>query len=107
MTSDPGPDNRRAEDAIWIEQRLNLALESAQMGLWDLNLVNDVAVRTLKHDQTFGYSSLQPEWGYDIFLTHVVPEDRAAVKEAFEKAFSAGVFGMECRIVRKDDHSIR
>ena len=118
MTSEPAPDgrrasedeaaaSRRAEEAIWIEQRLNLALDSAQMGLWDLNLVNDAAVRTLRHDQIFGYSSLQAEWGYEVFLTHVVPEDRPAVKECFEKAFSTGDFSMECRIVRKDDHSVR
>ncbi len=83
-------------------QRLDLALDSAQMGAWDLNLTNDTAVRSLKHDQIFGYSSLQPEWGSEIFLTHVVPEDRDLVKKRFEEAFATGHFNMECRITWPD-----
>ncbi len=96
-------ERKRAEEAVKISgQRLNLALDSAQMGIWELDLVNDTAFRNLRHDQIFGYQSLQPEWGYEIFLTHVVPEDRDAVKERFEEAFATGNFSMECRIIWSD-----
>ncbi len=84
------------------EQRLNLALDSAQMGAWDLDLIADKAVRSLRHDQIFGYDSLLPEWGAGIFMTHVVPEDREQVKQCFENAFATGSFKMECRIIRRD-----
>jgi PAS domain S-box-containing protein len=93
---------RAAEAAKESEQRLDLALDSAQMGAWDLDLINDTAVRSLKHDQIFGYPSLQPEWGSEIFMTHIVPEDRDLVKKRFEEAFATGHFAMECRIIWPD-----
>ena len=94
---------KQAEEALKAnEQRLNLALDAAQLGIWELDLVNDKAYRNLRHDQIFGYESLQPEWGQEIFLTHVVPEDREIVKKSFEKAFATGDFHMECRIVWPD-----
>ena len=94
---------KQAEEALRAsEQRLNLALDAAQLGIWELDLVNDKAYRNLRHDQIFGYESLQPDWGQEIFLTHVVPEDRESVKKSFEKAFASGDFGMECRIIWAD-----
>jgi PAS domain S-box-containing protein len=96
-------EQKQAEEALkGSEQRLNLALDAAQLGIWELDLVNDKAYRNLKHDQIFGYESLQPDWGQEIFLTHVVPEDREAVKKSFEKAFATGDFSMECRIIGAD-----
>ena len=96
-------ERKRAEEAVKeSEQRLNLALDSAQMGAWELNLTNDTAIRSLKHDQIFGYPSLQHEWGSEIFLTHVVPEDRDLVKKRFEEAFATSHFNMECRIMWPD-----
>ena len=70
--------------------------------MWDLDLVTDTSVRSLRHDQIFGYSSPLPTWGMAIFLTHVVPEDREAAQRAFETAFTSGKFDMECRILRPD-----
>jgi PAS domain S-box-containing protein len=84
------------------EQRLNLALESGQVGMWDLDLVTDRAVRSLRHDQIFGYSSPIPEWGVAIFLEHVLPEDREAARQAIESGATTGNFDMECRILWAD-----
>jgi len=99
-------DRKRAEAALKdSEHRLALALDSAQMGMWDLDLVTDTAVRSLRHDQVFGYSAALPAWGTAVFMTHVVPEDREVVKRAFERAFACDAFDMECRI-RWPDESI-
>ncbi len=101
-------ERKRTEEALRdSERRLSLALDSAQTGIWELDLVNDTAVRSLRHDQIFGYQSLLPKWGYDIFMTHVVPEDRDGVEKRFEEAFASGHFSMECRIIRADDNSLR
>jgi PAS domain S-box-containing protein len=90
---------KRAEKALKdSETRLKLALDSAQMGAWDLDIVNDRAVRSLRHDQIFGYSSLLPKWGAEIFMGHVVPEDRELVKSRFAEAYRTNHFSMECRI---------
>jgi len=92
-----------AEDAIkGSEQRLNLVLESADMGIWELNLIDDTSVRSLKHDQIFGHQSLLSEWGAEIFLTHVIPEDRDLAKKQFEEAFLTNKLNLECRILWPD-----
>ena len=84
-------------------ERLMLALSAADLGQWDLNLVTNAAHRTLRHDQIFGYDSLLPEWTYDMFLNHVIPQDRPAVDQAFQQAISAGgAWNTECRIQRAD-----
>ena len=96
-------EDKRAEKALKeSEERLQLALDSAQMGAWDLDLVHDTAVRSLRHDQIFGYPSLRPEWSSEIFLTHVLPEDRELVKERFQEAFATGQLDMECRVLWPD-----
>jgi PAS domain S-box-containing protein len=97
-------ERKRAEAALKdSERRLTLALDSAQMGMWDLDLLTDTSVRSLRHDQIFGYSSPIPTWGAAIFMTHVVPEDREVAKRAFEKAFESDNFDMECRILWADE----
>jgi PAS domain S-box-containing protein len=68
-------DRKRAEAALKdSERRLTLALDSAQMGMWDLDLLTDTSVRSLRHDQIFGYSAAVPTWGVAVFMTHVVPK---------------------------------
>ena len=99
-------ERKQAEAALKdSEGRLTLALDSAQMGMWDLDLLTDTSVRSLRHDQIFGYSAAVPTWGAAVFMTHVVPEDREVAKRAFEQAFVSDNFDMECRI-RWADESI-
>ncbi len=85
------------------KERHNLALEAAHMGIWDLNLVDDSAIRSLRHDQIFGYSPLLPKWGREIFMGHVLPEDQELAKSCFEEAFKTGRLKMKCRIHWADE----
>jgi PAS domain S-box-containing protein len=80
------------------ERRMSLALDAGQMGTWELHLATDTSVRSLRHDQIFGYTTLQPGWGRHDLFACVVPEDLAAAHLAFEDAYSTGAFRMECRI---------
>ncbi len=89
------------------ENRLTLALDASQMGLWDLDLVTDESHRTLRHDQIFGYDSLQPFWGREIFRPHLHPADREVEQRAFETALATGDFQLECRIFRHGDRDLR
>ncbi|MFV8376600.1 PAS domain-containing protein [Flavobacterium sp. LB1P71] len=89
------------------EEKFRVVLDSAHIGAWDLNLVKDTAWRSLLHDQIFGYEDLLPEWGYNIFIKHVIPEDREYVEKRFEEAYSQGKFSLECRIKRVSDNTIR
>ncbi len=89
------------------EERLQMAVEAAQLGIWDLDLATDSAFRSLRHDQIFGFETLQPEWGAEIAVTHVIPEDREAFTASFAEAFKTDRFLMECRINREIDHELR
>ena len=85
------------------EERLRFALETIHTGAWDLNLVDHTAFRSLEHDRIFGYAKLLPQWTYEMFLGHVVPDDRAVVDAKFSQAIAAqGDWNFECRIRRVD-----
>lgn len=87
-------------------QLLQLALTSADLGVWMLDLEQDQEMlRSLRHDQIFGYSSLQPCWGLGIALEHVIEEDRHILTNAFEQARTIGEMSCEFR-VRWPDGSI-
>ncbi|AMK75020.1 MULTISPECIES: PAS domain-containing protein [Methylomonas] len=85
------------------EQRLGFALETLNAGAWELNLDTLVAHRTLLHDQIFGYDTLQPDWTYEMFLEHVVPEHRQMVDQSFRAAREGQTdWSFDCRIRRAD-----
>lgn len=85
------------------EERLDFSLRSADIGAWDLNLIDHTAWRSPRHDQIFGYNKQLPEWTYEMFLDHVLPEDREYVDGSFQKAVTKhGDWDFECRIRRAD-----
>jgi PAS domain S-box-containing protein len=96
-------EQRRAQDLLReSEERLTLASTSGEVGVWDLDLVTDRAWRSLEHDRIFGYDSLLPKWGREVFFKHIVPEDHGLVQQRFEEAFQTGHLEFECRIIRVD-----
>ena len=85
------------------EERLRFALQMSHTGGWDLDLVDHTAHRTLEHDRIFGYGVFLPQWTYEMFLEHVLPEDRAEVDRQFREATAAQTgWSFECRIRRVD-----
>ncbi len=92
---------RTIEEALRENQaRLQLTLESARIGDWDLDLKSDKSRRSLLHDQLFGYREPVGQWGFKQFLHHVHPDDRDAVKSRFRHAVeNAKDWQAECRII--------
>jgi len=84
------------------EARLRLALDAAEMGSWDLDLMNGNARRSPWHDRIFGYPDPLPEWNLATFLDHVLVEDRPTAEAAFLDAMTQGGLTFECRITRAD-----
>ncbi len=97
-------ERRRSETAILErDERLHFALETSHTAAWDLDLVDHTAFRSLEHDRIFGYTELLPRWTYEMFLEHVLPEDREKVDSKFHQAVkSRGDWSFECRIRRTD-----
>jgi PAS domain S-box-containing protein len=85
------------------EERLSFALETSHTGAWDLDLVDHTSYRSLEHDRIFGYEQLLPQWTYEMFLDHVLPEDREMVDTKFRKATATrSDWSFECQIRRVD-----
>jgi PAS domain S-box-containing protein len=85
------------------EGYLDFALRSHQLGAWSLDLENHTARRTLIHDQIFGYPTLLPNWTFEMFLDHVIAEDRPAVVRSFQAARATqSDWSFNCRIRRVD-----
>ncbi len=94
----------KAEEALRrSDATRSIALESAQLGEWQIDLQTGVAQRSLSHDHIFGYSEKLPDWNFDIFMEHVHPEDRQRVAKTFRESSEQGIkWDFECRIVRRD-----
>lgn len=85
------------------EERLRLATNAAEIGVWELDLqTNESPERSPHHDEIFGYEEPIDDWNFEIFLDHVHEEDRERVRERFEEAFETGEWTFECQIVRTD-----
>ena len=97
-------ERKRAEDALRLNNaRTRFAMEAAKLGDWQIDLRTLEATRSLIHDQIFGYSVLLPDWNFDSFLSHVHPDDRERVQEAFQHSRGLGKrLEFECRIIRVD-----
>ncbi|MEO5715506.1 MAG: PAS domain-containing protein [Luteolibacter sp.] len=95
---------KRAEQALTeSEELLRFAMETEQTGLWLLNVAAGTTFRSLRHDQIFGYETMQPEWTQEGFLEHILPEDRENVVRIVETAKVAHQgWDFECRISRSD-----
>ncbi len=84
-------------------ERARFAVQMTEVGVWSLDLGTLAAHRTKAHDRIFGYDSLLPNWSYENFLAHVLPEDRDQVNQQFLKAMAdESGWDFECRIRRAD-----
>jgi len=86
-----------------IQSRVDFALEKTHTGAWELDLVDHTSTRSLEHDRIFGYTDMLPTWTYDMFMQHVLPQERAAVDHKFNEAITSKTpWDFQCRIRRVD-----
>jgi PAS domain S-box-containing protein len=97
-------ERKRIEEELGKSRaRLDFTLETNHMGWWDLDMQDNTAHCTIEHDRIFGYDEPVAQWTYDMFLDHIVPEDRSEVSRVFRstKEDRTG-WSIEFRISRKD-----
>jgi two-component system, chemotaxis family, CheB/CheR fusion protein len=87
------------------QEKLDVALNAAQMGVWDLNLETEKAWVDLRHAQIFGYVEPIPDWGPATFRERILPEDRAKFEAGLNQALESGELDLEVR-VRWPDGSV-
>src|ERR1700730_15373882 len=100
-----------ARDRVLVDGRQQLrdkdaessrAFDSALIGVWDYDLRTRRAVRSVTHDQIYGYTKALQEWTFDTFLDHVAPEYRDRIRTRFENCVTSGEGEFDCRITRAD-----
>ena len=70
-------DERRSKEALRVsEERMSLAVESAQLALWDWDVANDRVWMTEEGRKFFGFEPDEP-LDYATLAGRVHPDDRA------------------------------
>jgi two-component system CheB/CheR fusion protein len=80
------------------QQNLEIALEAAEMGTWNIDMLTMTATTNLRHNQIFGYDKPVNKWSREIYLQHALPEDVRLFDEAYAMAVESGVFDVELRV---------
>ena len=82
------------------EERLRLALEAGQLGIWDWNVLTDEVTWSDDAEQLFGLPSGSFGGTCEAFLNCIHPEDRESTFQAMDRAFEAKTgYDLEFRIV--------
>ena len=87
------------------EERLRLATEAAEVGFWDVDIVNDVLIWPPIVKSMFGISP-QVAVSMDDFYEGIHPDDRSATGKAFADAcdpLQRALYDVEYRTVGKED----
>ncbi|MEW6495174.1 MAG: transporter substrate-binding protein, partial [Cyanobacteriota bacterium] len=97
-------ERKRSEDALKeSEARLRLALEAAQMGIWDWNILSDELVYSEQLGPVFGLPSGIYHPTFEALLNSVHPEDRDRVIQAVARAIGEATdYAVEFRVICPD-----
>ncbi|WP_423147845.1 ATP-binding protein [Rubrolithibacter danxiaensis] len=85
------------------EERLRLAVENAEAGIFDTDIVTGKSICSLKHANIFGYQDNNEEWSLDKLYEHILTEDLEDFKNCFFNALKTGDLNVVVRIKRVDD----
>ncbi|MCC5627654.1 PAS domain S-box protein [Nostoc sphaeroides CHAB 2801] len=85
------------------EERLRLALEVSQMGLWDWDIITNQVIWSENYELLFGVLPGSFDGPYETFQKCVYPEDRQSVMQGIAQALQQkSDYNDEFRIVRSD-----
>ncbi|WP_313178354.1 PAS domain-containing protein [Stenotrophomonas sp.] len=102
---------RKAAEAALAEgeERLRLATEAGELGLWDLDLVQNILLWPTRTKAMFGISS-DAEVSFEDFRSGLHPDDRAATLAALDASADPqrrANYDVEYRTVGKEDGVVR
>jgi len=82
-----------------VEERIRLAVEAAEIGTFDLDLVNNTMLTSERFDAIFGFYSPQERHKY---TEAIQPDDKDTRNAAHNNALSSGKLFYEVRIIHPD-----
>ncbi len=85
------------------EESLRFVFEASNFGSWEYDLDTRVSRRSLRHDQLFGFTSLQKNWDFEKAVSLIHPDDQQFVKRSFHELLTAHTeHNVEYRVVWPD-----
>ncbi|TLS77135.1 PAS domain S-box protein [Mariprofundus erugo] len=86
------------------EERLKMAQTIGLVGIWDWAPQTGALIWTEETFNIFGYAMDEVVPSYELFLEHIISEDRNRLSEAVASALQAGTkYDIDCTFVRKDE----
>lgn len=103
-------ERREAEERLReSEERLRLATENADVGFWDVDVINDILIWPPRVKAMFGISS-HVDVSMADFYDGLHPDDRDATTQVFEAAIDPArraIYDVEYRTIGKEDGLVR
>ncbi len=88
---------------LQIGERLEFAIEGAQLGLWEWNITTGELYWSDRIAPLFGYTDVYLETSYDNFVAAIHADDRASVLSAINSCIEEGeTYNIEHRVVWPD-----
>jgi diguanylate cyclase (GGDEF)-like protein/PAS domain S-box-containing protein len=94
---------RRKEQLQRLSHRLELALDTSKIGVWELNLDNGALTWDDRMKELYGIAADEDAASYEVWSTALHPDDRAKAEAEFDSAIASnGAYRSEFRVVLKD-----
>ncbi len=87
------------------EERLKLAIEASELGIWELDLLNDTIKHSDKLPDIIGLHNIKKLTTHDI-RSLLYPSDIKIIREAFDEAVKSGKYFYEARMIKPDSSII-
>jgi len=83
------------------QERLGIALDGAESGVWDWNIKTDKLYWSDGISLLFGYGIGELKPSFENFINHIHPNDKEAVETAIQESISSGApYEIEHRIIK-------
>lgn len=100
--------NKRNEQLEKSASNLKLATDSANVGVWSLNVQTEELEWSNLHKKMWGYDEHRTDLTYEDWHKIIVPEDKElAFKRVEDARINHGLYEVEYRINRANDHVVR
>jgi PAS domain S-box-containing protein len=84
------------------EQRLQIAIQAAEMGTWEVDLKKGIPIYSTRYLEILGYQENEKP-SHEELVTRIHPDDRQLRDNGIAKAIETGVLDIEVRIISKNN----